>query len=41
MFEYNTIEEAVEALRKGEIIRKVPVSQLLLALREELDHWNG
>ena len=28
-------------IRKGEIIRKVPESQLLSALREELDQWNG
>ena len=28
-------------IKKGEIIRKVPESELLSALKEELDHWEG
>lgn len=28
-------------IKKGEIIRKIPEEQLLLALRQELENWNG
>lgn len=28
-------------IKKGEVIRKLPEDQLLEALKEELDHWNG
>ncbi len=27
--------------KKGEILRKLPEGELLAALKEELDHWNG
>jgi (E)-4-hydroxy-3-methylbut-2-enyl-diphosphate synthase len=26
--------------KKGQIIRKMPESELLAALKDELDHWN-
>ena len=28
-------------IKKGEIIKKVPESELLSVLKEELDHWPG
>ena len=28
-------------IKKGEIIRKLPESELLKALKDELDHWEG
>ncbi len=28
-------------IKKGEIIRKVPEGELLEALRQELEHWQG
>ena len=27
-------------IKKGEIVKKVPEDQLLVVLKDELDHWN-
>ena len=41
LMEHDNSSLSVVAIKKGEIIRKVPEEQLLDTLREELLHWES